>query len=270
MTPTGELRVLMLPATRRDGQVAVDVLRRAGLACESMADAAGMAAALDRPAGALVIADTALASADFGRVLQAIAAQPAWSDVPVVLMSRVGEVSGSERIAAVMSQLTNVTVIDRPTSVRTLVSAVEAALRARRRQYQIHDQLTALREAEDALRLADRRKDEFLATLAHELRNPLAPLRSALDFMRLRGGADPQQDRLLSMMERQIKLMVRLIEDLMDLARIAPARPASATWRRVRSAARVPRRCARWPPRGRRPRGTGGRIQDPDPARRQR
>jgi len=221
MTAVGELRVLILPATRRDGLVAVQVLQRAGVGSEFVAEAGAMAEALATPVGALVIADTALARADFGTVLDAIAAQPAWSDLPVVLMSRVGEVSGSERISAVTARLTNVTVIDRPTSVRTLVSAVEAALRARQRQYQIRDQITALREAEEALRLGDRRKDEFLATLAHELRNPLAPLRSALAVLKLRGGADAQQARLLQLMERQISVMVRLIEDLMDLARIA-------------------------------------------------
>ena len=55
------------------------------------------------------------------------------------------------------------------------MSAVLAAMRGRARQYQIRDQLSALLQAEESLRDADRRKDEFLAMLAHELRNPLAP-----------------------------------------------------------------------------------------------
>ena len=136
-------------------------------------------------------------------------------------MSRTDEVGSAENIQSVIDRLTNVTVIDRPTSVRTLVSAVQAALRARRRQYQIRHQIDALRNADEALRLADRRKDEFLATLAHELRNPLAPLRSALQIMELRGVTDGQQQRLLTMMDRQLRVMVRLIDDLMDVARIS-------------------------------------------------
>ncbi|HEY0504135.1 MAG TPA: response regulator [Lysobacter sp.] len=72
--------------------------------------------------------------------------------------------------------------------------------------------------AERQLREADQRKDEFLATLAHELRNPLAPLQNALAVRRLREPDD--HDPLLAMMERQLALLVRMIEDLLDIARI--------------------------------------------------
>ena len=72
----------------------------------------------------------------------------------------------------------------------------------------------------DALRDADRRKDEFLATLAHELRNPLAPLRNALEIQRLTVGDEGAQRRAREMMERQMKQMVRLVDDLLDVSRI--------------------------------------------------
>lgn len=66
---------------------------------------------------------------------------------------------------------------------------------------------------------ANRRKDEFLATLAHELRNPLAPLRNALQIIRLSPGQEAK-DQARSMMERQLGQMVRLVDDLMDVSRI--------------------------------------------------
>lgn len=69
------------------------------------------------------------------------------------------------------------------------------------------------------LRDQDRRKDEFLATLAHELRNPLAPLRTGLQVLRLTGDADDRR-LALEMMERQLGQMVRLIDDLLDISRI--------------------------------------------------
>jgi signal transduction histidine kinase/CheY-like chemotaxis protein len=74
--------------------------------------------------------------------------------------------------------------------------------------------------AEEALRLADRRKDEFLATLAHELRNPLAPIRTGLDILRLRSGDAQATQRATDIMERQLRQMVRLVDDLLDVSRI--------------------------------------------------
>ena len=75
------------------------------------------------------------------------------------------------------------------------------------------------RVAEDALKAADQRKDEFLATLAHELRNPLAPIRNGLQIMRMT--TDPETiGRAQIMMERQLQQMVRLVDDLLDVSRI--------------------------------------------------
>jgi PAS domain S-box-containing protein len=78
----------------------------------------------------------------------------------------------------------------------------------------------ALRESEAALKEADRRKDEFLATLAHELRNPLAPLRHGLQIMRLARGNAEILDQAREMMERQVGHMATLVDDLIDLNRI--------------------------------------------------
>ena len=76
----------------------------------------------------------------------------------------------------------------------------------------------ALERSEEALREADRRKDEFIATLSHELRNPLAPLSNALEILRLTRGAD--EPPVLAMMERQVKQLVRLTDDLLEMSRI--------------------------------------------------
>jgi CheY-like chemotaxis protein len=87
----------------------------------------------------------------------------------------------------------------------------------------LHDldvEMSRRQKAEDALRVADRRKDEFLATLAHELRNPLAPLVTGLEVLK-NPAADPQaQSRARDLMIRQLKQMVRLIDDLLDVSRI--------------------------------------------------
>jgi PAS domain S-box-containing protein len=80
--------------------------------------------------------------------------------------------------------------------------------------------ITDRKEAEEALREADRRKDEFIALLAHELRNPLAPIRTGLQVMRLAPGDSSAVAGARAMMERQLGHMVRLIDDLLDVSRI--------------------------------------------------
>ena len=81
--------------------------------------------------------------------------------------------------------------------------------------------ITDRKRAEDALKDANRRKDEFLATLAHELRNPLAPLRNGLQIIRLSGGDHAAVDQARAMMERQLGQLVHLVDDLLDLSRIS-------------------------------------------------
>jgi PAS domain S-box-containing protein len=81
--------------------------------------------------------------------------------------------------------------------------------------------ITDRKRAEAALREADRRKDQFIALLAHELRNPLAPLRNGLQVMRLAGSDANVVAQARGMMERQLGHMVRLIDDLLDISRIS-------------------------------------------------
>ena len=92
----------------------------------------------------------------------------------------------------------------------------------------VHTDITERRRDEEKLRQlatkfteADRRKDEFLATLAHELRNPLAPIRTGLQLMKLPGVQQANIEQARSMMERQLTQMVRLVDDLMDVSRIS-------------------------------------------------
>ena len=80
--------------------------------------------------------------------------------------------------------------------------------------------MTERKQIEDMLREADRRKDEFLATLSHELRNPLAPIRNALELLRRRSDDGQLGERAMAIMERQLQQLVRLTDDLLDVSRI--------------------------------------------------
>jgi PAS domain S-box-containing protein len=154
MQPEGDsahdYRVLVLAPTRRDREVTRELLRRADIPSVSCVGALPLAAEIDAAVGAILLTDASFSDPHIDQLLAALSRQPSWSEVPLILLCRTG--SPSPVAAGVVDTLRNVTVLERPTSSRTLLSSVQAALRARARQYQLRDQLEALRASEAALR----------------------------------------------------------------------------------------------------------------------
>lgn len=144
-----------------------------------------------------------------------MASQPAWSNLPLVILAR----EGSE--GAGLRESINATLVERPVKFRSLLSVVRAALRSRRHQYAIRDHLGERARLVEELREADRKKDDFIALLAHELRNPLAPIRNGLQILRLATDDRDAVGQAQAMMDRQLSHMVRLIDDLLDISRIS-------------------------------------------------
>ena len=202
-----ERRLLVLTPVGKDAMLIETMLAREGVACLACADFNRLLQEIERGAAAVLVAEEALAR-DNERFSAALAGQPPWSDLPVLLLTRPG--ADSATAGQAVGTLGNVTLLERPVRPAALASAVRSALRARERQYQTR---AHLREREEA----DRRKDEFLAALAHELRNPLAPIRSAVDVLRRSATGRPE---IWEMMDRQVGNMVRLINDLTEVSRI--------------------------------------------------
>jgi signal transduction histidine kinase/CheY-like chemotaxis protein len=159
----------------------------------------------------LIVAEERLGEAELLGLKARLAEQPAWSDLPIVIVAQAGGPTGRSR--ELVEALGNVSVLARPLRVDALITVVRSGIRARRRQFEVRD-LLAMREE------ADRRKDEFLAMLAHELRNPLAPIRSAAGLMRLMKLQDDRLIEVRDVIDRQINHMARLIDDLLDVSRI--------------------------------------------------
>jgi signal transduction histidine kinase/ActR/RegA family two-component response regulator len=217
-----EDRVVILPPTRRDGEATCRILERSAIQCAVCGDPLNLAAQIEVGIGAIIITDAVASDPRLAAVTAALNSQPAWSDAPTILLSRTDRKSAAvERLVA---SLTNVTILDRPTSTRTLVSAVKTAIRGRRRQYQLRDQFRALQEAEDALRVADQRKDEFLAMLAHELRNPLAPIHTASELLARVFPPQLAGRSAVDVVKRQVVHLTRLVDDLLDVSRITQGR----------------------------------------------
>ncbi|PYO95135.1 MAG: hybrid sensor histidine kinase/response regulator [Gemmatimonadetes bacterium] len=208
-------RLLLLAPTPRDAELGRAILAEAGLNALVCRDFEELCREMAAGAGAILLTDVSLNKDDPERLAGALRQQPAWSDIPIILLSPLG--ADSPAAVWAMEMLGNVTVLDQPVRVMTLVSTLRTAVKARQRQYELRDRL-------DALHQADRQKDEFLATLSHELRNPLAPIRNALHVLRL-AGDDPQtRARVLDTMERQTGHVIRLVDDLLELSRINEGR----------------------------------------------
>jgi len=216
-----EERILVLAPTGRDALLAAQTLRRAGLAPELVPHPAALVAAIDEGAGAVLIAEEAFSPSGVEILADSLGRQPPWSDLPLVVFAAPMErQASSARLDRLSNLLGNVTVVERPVRVATLVTAMKAALRARRRQYAARATMEALELREAQLKIADQRKDEFLAMLAHELRNPLAALSMALELIQ-RPGTDPIRiAHHQSTIRRQLGNLVRLVDDLLDVTRI--------------------------------------------------
>ncbi|KQW52263.1 MULTISPECIES: ATP-binding protein [unclassified Roseateles] len=210
-------RVIVMAPTARDGDVTRKLLAEARIEVVLATGWRHVEALIDEGAGAVMLTDVNFAEPGFAVLVAVLERQPGWSNLPVLALCR----NGLETPALREARLRNVTTLDRPTSMRAMVSAVRTALRGRRWQYQIRDQIDSLVRADRSLRLADQRKDEFLATLAHELRNPLAPIRTGLQLL-ARPVQDPARvESVMRMMDRQMSQLLRLIDDLLEVSRIS-------------------------------------------------
>ena len=205
----GTLAPVLVCAPGRDGRLAAAMLERYGFRCVHCDGPEALRAQLGEGTGALLLAEEALDGATRTALQEWLRSQPPWSDLPVVMVAR-----GSDRSAApAMGTEVNASVLTRPMRPEELRSAVSAALRARRRQYEVRDLLAELEDQ-------NRRKDDFLAMLAHELRNPLAPVRFAAHGI-LREADGERLRRLAEVVERQVGHMASLIDELLDVSRLA-------------------------------------------------
>ena len=213
-----EERVLVLAPTPRDAELCARIFEEAGMTSFSCCDLGMLQAEIEIGAGAILLPEEAVTHGYTDELVAWFGRQPPWSDLPVLVMSRPG--ADSATVAEAMDRFGNVTVLERPIRVTALVSAARTALRARQRQYEARRHLAQIERSALELVEADRRKDEFLAILAHELRNPLAPIRSSLSILQHTGSGDPQARRVHTIIERQVEHIVRLVDDLMEVSRI--------------------------------------------------
>ncbi len=175
LSPLSERAIILAPLGR-DGSLALMMLKEAGYTGMVAGNLTELCEALGQGVGMLVIAAEALRGIDLEPLLHYLHEQPAWSDLPIVLMTHHGgrEQNGSSHLSGLLG---NVTFLERPFHPVTLISLVSAALRGRRRQYEARDRLIDLSESE--LRL-----QRTLETLEQQVEERTAQLRNNEDALR--------------------------------------------------------------------------------------
>ena len=216
-----ENRILIHAPRGRDAQVIEQLLKQRGLTPHICSDTTSLLSALHEGAASAIVTDEAIDSATLKGLSTFITEQVVWSDFPFVVLT--GKHLSEHRAALkqLLSTLGNAVLVERPVSPDSLYSAAVSALRARRRQYEARQLIADKECAATSLRDADRRKDHFLAMLAHELRNPLAPIRSAAEVLkRVETECSPRVAWARKLIERQSRQLSSLLEDLLDVSRI--------------------------------------------------
>jgi signal transduction histidine kinase len=189
-----------------------DTLDVQGTACRDYAE---LCDRIGQGVAAIILSDPPDAGHNDSGLISLLRAQPTWSAVPIIIIS--GDSTDTDKLSAELPVGT--AFIERPVRIRSLTSILHSALQARRSQYRVRDLLLEREALVDRLRNEARIKNEFLATLAHELRNPLAPIRTGLQILRLSPPGKPAT-QTLEMMDRQVRHLVRLIDDLLDISRV--------------------------------------------------
>lgn len=221
-------RVLLLAPTGKDASLIGKVLREEHVATEACPGIEEFCRRLSGGAEAAFITEEALTPAAMQLLVETLNEQPAWSDIPLVVMTS-GGAGGPVNLGVLkaLGEVGNVTLIERPTRVITLVSALRAALRARRRQYEVRDHMLEEKRAqEERARLleeakeANRIKDEFLSTMSHELRTPMTAILGWAHLLRANSFSAEDAAHALEVIERNARAQTKLIDDLLDISRI--------------------------------------------------
>lgn len=196
-------RILVLVRGHRDGELTRQLLSRANLDAHVCASIEELCGEIRRGAAATLLRESALTNGALEAIRAVLADQPVWLDLPVIVFSS-GE-SEQVGLRRDIQQLGNVTFLDRPVQVRSMLAAVKAAVRSRKRQYETGRAIES--------------RDAFLAMLGHELRNPLGAIRLATTLLQAKE-PEAARSKELGVIERQSVHLSRLVDELLDVARV--------------------------------------------------
>lgn len=212
-----EMRVLVLAPTGRDAVLLSKTLESANVAAEVCRHARDLLAMLEHGAAAAMVAEEALLSTDVAEVVQWLASQPPWSDMPfIVITSRGRANAATARKAQELQLMGNVTFLERPVRPETIEAAARSALRARMRQYEI-------RRRQEVLARVNADLEQFAYTASHDLQEPIRNIAiySELLSKGYRDVLDHTGEAFLGYINKGARRMEMLVRDLLAYTKAA-------------------------------------------------
>jgi signal transduction histidine kinase len=213
-----EERILVLAPTLKDAETTQHVLNKAGLRSHICANIEELCRELEAGMGAMLVTQEAILSDKARRLNGALRKQPPWSDYPLIVLTP----AGGESLHALKSleSVGHMMLMKRPIQLSTLISAAEAALRDRRRQYKMRDLLTDYHLAMQKADAANNAKSEFLANMSHEIRTPMNAIVGLSSLLAMDNVTSERRKEFLNTLQLSAASLLDLINNLLDIAKI--------------------------------------------------
>ncbi|AIE83840.1 sensor histidine kinase [Fimbriimonas ginsengisoli] len=224
-----EERVLILAPTGRDGHLIATILCQRDIEAEAVGSIAEFCAKIAEGGGAAIVTEEGLSGTALEALRTTLARQPAWSDIPIVILTTGGETAAAKtwNLVQRLEPSGNVSLLERPLRSITLVNAVQVALRSRRRQYEVRDLYETLegRVAERTAELErlNREAEGFNYSISHDLRAPLRAIiaTSQMLVQDYSAGLPEQAQYYLQRQSDAASRLAALIDDLLKLSRLS-------------------------------------------------
>lgn len=229
-------RILILAPVGRDGPAMAALLMEqdfTAVVCESATE---LRAHMREGAGALLLTEEALELAQLPDLLSQLQSQPAWSELPLIILTHCGESRLARLLDTIAAAAGGITLLERPLGTATLVRTIEVAIRSRRRQYRVRDlivesayQIAELKENERTIRNQEDRlrrveklaaAGQLAASLAHEINNPLAAVTNTLYILQNFSGLSNEATDLVATAASELARVSRIVKQSLSYYRV--------------------------------------------------